>query len=139
MNKNKATSVPLGVLLISGFYTFGAIVLLVFLFVNPQTAATQIALRHGLPASTGNWILPLIAGVGLLIAYGLVSLSRWGYWLSIAYLLYFGVVNFYMSGASWVSVYCGDSIWSFLVIAYLIIARKRFFGTVKVEPTQIQA
>ncbi len=139
MNQIKSSTVPLGVLLISVFYVFGSIFLLILLFVHPEPAATAIALRHGLPASTGNWILPTVAAVGLLIAYGLVSLSRWGFFLTITYLLYFGVVNFYMSDATWVSVYCGDAIWSFLVIVYLILVRKRFFGGREVNPMQEHA
>ena len=139
MNKIKSTTVPIGVLLIAVFYIFGAIALLILLFVNPQPAAVAIAMRHGLPASTGNWILPVIAGVGLIIAYGLLSLSRWGFYLTIAYLLYFGIVNLYMSDATWVSVYCGDAIWSFLVIVYLILIRRRFFGEREINKMKEQA
>ncbi len=139
MNKIKSTTTPIGVLLITVFYIFGAIALLILLFVNPESAATAIAMRHGLPASTGNWILPVIAGVGLIIAYGLLSLSRWGFYLAIAYLLYFGIVNLILSDATWVSVYCGDAIWSFLVISYLILVRRRFLGDREINRMQEQA
>ncbi len=139
MNKNKSTTTPIGVLLIAVFYILGAIALLILLLVNPQPAAVAIAMRHGLPPSTGNWILPVIAGVGLIIAYGLLSLSHWGFYLTIAYLLYFGIVNLYLSDATWVSVYCGDAIWSFLVIGYLILVRRRFFGEREVNKMQEQA
>lgn len=138
MNKIKSVTVPIGVLLIAVFYIFGAIALLILLFVNPEPAAMDIAMRHGLPASTGNWILPVIAGVGLIIAYGLLSLSRWGFYLTLAYLLYFGIVNLYLSDATWVSVYCGDTIWSFLVIVYLILVRRRFFGEREINKMQEQ-
>ncbi len=139
MNNNKSTTFPIGVLLIAAFYIFGAIAVLILLGVNPEPAATAIAMRHGLPASTGNWILPVIAGVGLIIAYGLLSLSRWGFYLTIAYLLYFGIVNFYKSNVTWVSVYCGDSIWSLLVITYLILVRSRFFGEQGIKAINEQA
>ena len=126
MYKIKAT-VPLGVLLIGSFYAFGAIVLLVFLLINPAQTSSIIAERHGLPASTGIWILPVIACLALLIAFGLYSLSKWGYILTIVYLLYFGSVNgfLYIGQASW--TYLGNVIWSFLVIPYLILVRKHFF------------
>lgn len=126
MNKTK-TTIPLGVLLISSFYAFGAIVLLVFLFINPAQTSSNIAERHGLPASTGNWILPVVAGLGLLIAYGLVSLSRWGYVLTILYLVYFGSVNWFISSTRDNLLNFGNLVWSFLVILYLILVRKRFF------------
>ncbi len=127
MNKMHLTSIPIGILLIAGFYIFGAFFLLVSLLINPAQAAAAIAVRHGLQASTGSWILPVIAGFGLLIAYGLLSLSRWGFYLTVAYLLYFGAINLYLSDASWVPGYCGDAIWSFLVVGYLFLIRGRFF------------
>lgn len=39
---------PFGVLLIAGFYAFGAIVLLLGLFINPTGVSQVIAERHGL-------------------------------------------------------------------------------------------
>ena len=138
MSKIKLASTPIGVLLIASFYILGAIVLVVLRFTNPEQAAVVIAERHGLPASTGSWILPMVAGIGLLIAFGLLSLSRWGFFLAIAYLLHFGTVNLYMSNAAWVTVNCGNSIWSSLVIGYLILVRKRFFTEGKVIETQLQ-
>ncbi len=138
MNRIKLSKIPLGVILISAFYIFGAAVLLIFWIVNPEPAARAIAIRHGLPASTGSWILPVVAGIGLLMAFSLVSLSRWGFWLTIVYSLYFLIVNRYMSGARWVSVYCGDAIWAFLVIGYLVLARKHFFGERETQAMQIE-
>lgn len=125
MNKSK-TPVPFGVLLIAGFYVFGALVLLVLLFVNPAQTSSIIAERHGLPVSTGNWILPVVAGLALIIAYGLVSLSRWGYILTILYLIHFGIVNGSMFSTNADLVYFGSMVWSFLVILYLILVRKHF-------------
>ncbi len=71
---------PLGVLLIAGFYAFGAIVLLFGLFINPTEVSRVIAERHGLLPIFGIAILPIVAALGLVIAYGLYSLSRWGSW-----------------------------------------------------------
>ncbi len=73
---------------IAGFYAFGAITLLSFLFITPQQATSIIAQRHGLPVSTGNWFM----------------------FYARADLMFFG-----------------NSIWSLIVIFYLIIVRKRFF------------
>ncbi len=125
MNTHKK-NIPIGILLISGFYTFGAVILLLLFIINPAQAANAIALRHGLPPSTGNWILPSIAGLALLIATGLWSLSWWGYILTIVYLLYFGSINVFLNSgqASW--TFLGNVIWSFLIILYLILVRKSF-------------
>jgi hypothetical protein len=128
-------SIPLGVQLISAFYVFGAGILLLCLFTNPVAVASTIAERHGLAPSTGAWILPVIAGLALVIAYGLWSLSRWGFYLTLAYLVYFGIVSIVLSGlnsaltyAETVQVYFGNFLWSALIVTYLIWRRKRFFA-----------
>ena len=138
MSKNSLTSTPIGVLLIAGFYIFGAISLLVIRIINPGQAAAFIAERHGLPATTGNWILLVVVGIALLIAYGLVSRSRWGFFFTIAYQLYFAAVNLYLSDAMWATVSCGNAIWSFLVIGYLILVRRQFLTAGKVSGAQLQ-
>jgi hypothetical protein len=120
------TSVPFGLLLIAVFYTFGAVVLLILLFANPVQTSSAIARVHGLPLSTGYWILPLIAVLALLIAYGLFSLSRWGYLLTIMYLGYFGSVSALLLRTHGEAVYLGNLIWSIFVILYLVVVRKRF-------------
>ncbi len=125
---NRRRSIPFGILLIASFYAFGAIILLAFLVINPGQAASVIAQRHGLPASTGNWILPIVAGLGLLVSFGLYSLSKWGYALTLLYLIYFGSVNWFMYRTQADLLFFGNLVWSFLVILYLVLVRKRFFG-----------
>ena len=120
------TNIPFGLLLIATFYTFGAVVLLISLFANPVQTSSVIAGAHGLPLSTGYWILPVIAGLALLIAYGLFSLSRWGYVLTIIYLGYFGIVSGLLLRIHCSSVYLGNLLWAILVIVYLILVRRRF-------------
>lgn len=138
MYKGK-TTVPLGVLLIGSFYAIGAIVLLVFLMINPAQSSSTIAELHGLPTSTGNWILPVMAALALVIAFGLYSRSKWGYRLTIGYMLYFGIVNWslYTDQFSW--AFLGNVIWSFLVILYLILVRKHFFEKKPVRDDGIKA
>src|SRR5688500_7819777 len=63
---------PLGVRVIAGFYVFGAIVLLVGMLTNPGEISRVIAERHALPPDTGVVLLPVVAGLALAIAYGLV-------------------------------------------------------------------
>jgi hypothetical protein len=125
MNKLR-TNIPFALLLIVTFYTFGAVVLLILLFANPVQTSSVIAGVHGLPLATGYWILPLIAVLALLIAYGLFSLSRWGYLLTIMYLGYFGSVSAFLLKTHGEMVYLGNLIWSVFVILYLVVVRKRF-------------
>lgn len=126
---------PLGVMLIAGFYAFGAIVLLFGLFINPTEVSRGIAERHGLLPIVGIAILPIVAALGLVIAYGLYSLSRWGFFVTIAYLIYFGGVsmalgglNFALTSQEALQTYFGNLIWSVLVIIYLVIVRRRFLS-----------
>ena len=119
-------NIPFGLLLIAIFYTFGAAVLLILMFEIPLQTSKAIAKAHGLPTSIGNWILPIIAVIALLIAYGLFSLSRWGYVLSILYLAYFGSVNGLILITHADSIYLGNLLWSLLVIIYLILVRRSF-------------
>lgn len=127
MNFIKLNHKPLGVILISGFYTFGAMIVFFFFATDPLYASSLIAERHGLLPSTGPWILLLVGAIALLIACGLFSLSRWGYIFTLAYLAYFGVVNFFLSRGQFATIEFGNFIWSLLVIFYLLLIRKRFF------------
>lgn len=119
-------NIPIGLLLIVVFYTFGAVVLLMFLFVDPVQTSSVISKVYGLPVPAGNWILPSIAVLGLLIAYGLFTLSRWGYLLTIAYLVYFGSVSVLLLRSHNEAVYLGNLLWSMFVVLYLLLKRRRF-------------
>lgn len=124
--------VGFGVGLISLFYLFGAIVLLVTLFTNPAETASIMADRHGLSPETGVWFLPVLAVLGLAISYGLFSLSRWGFFLTVTYLLYFAGISLYLGYEKPGSVYVGNALWSIVVLIYLVVfARKRFLASVQ--------
>ncbi len=124
---------PLGVTLISAFYVFGAAVLLIALFLNPAEVSAAIAQRHGLSPDVGVAILPVVALLGLAIAYGLYSLSRWGLVLTVVYLAYFAGVSLSSGALTWSTsgqptepVALGNLTWSAIVIVYLILNRGRF-------------
>ena len=121
--------VPLGVVLIASFYVFGVLVLVLSLVTNPQEVSRQIAQRQGLPSSWGMIVLPLTAVLVLVLAYGLYSLSRWGFALTLLYLTYIGSVSFFLGGQQGTQPYLGNLLWSLLVVSYLLLMRKRFFGT----------
>jgi hypothetical protein len=124
---------PLGVMLISGFYVFGAVVLLIAMFLNPAEVSAAIAQRHGLSPDVGVAVLPAVALLGLAIAYGLYTLSRWGLVLTVVYLAYFAAVSLFAGALSWSAggqplepVALGNFTWSALVVIYLLLNRARF-------------
>jgi Na+/melibiose symporter-like transporter len=124
---------PLGIILIAGFYVFGAIVLLVSMFTMPEAVSRQIAERQGLPVNIGISALLLTAILALFIAYGLFSLSSWGFYLTLIYLTYFGGISFLLGGKSGIQPYLGNLLWSILVIVYLLFKRKSFFYGTKTQ------
>jgi hypothetical protein len=136
MDMNERRRIPLGVVLIAGFYVFGAMVLIASMFTNPAETSRFMAERHGLPPTIGVAVLPIVAALALVIAYGLYSLSRWGFYLTLAYLLYFGGVSLTKSdltsafaGDATMQVYFGNLLWSTLVVIYLFIKRRHFLRT----------
>ena len=124
---------PLGIILIAGFYVFGAIVLLVSMFTMPEAVSRQIAERQGLPINMGISVLLVTAILALFIAYGLFSLSSWGFYLTFIYLTYFGGISFLLGGKSGIQPYLGNLLWSILVIVYLLFKRKSFFFGTKTQ------
>jgi hypothetical protein len=136
MNTKNQSGKPLSIMLIAGFYIFGAIILLISMFVNATEASKLIAEVHGISPIVGKDILPAIAALALIISYGLYSLSKWGYALTLAYVLYTGVIGLIQGGLSFavtgdvsLQVYFGSIFWSVLVVLCLIAARRHFFRT----------
>ena len=117
---------PLGILLISIFYLFGAVVLFVSMFTNYAGVSEQITLAHGLPVSLKLIVLPLIAILAIGISYGLFSLSGWGYYLTIIYLIYFGAISLLLSMPFGQQTFMGNFMWSVLVVTYLLFKRRIF-------------
>lgn len=124
---------PLGVLLISTFYIFGALVLLISVFTNPTGVSQVIATAHGFSSNMGVEILVVFSALALVVAYGLISFSRWGFFLAIVYSFYLAGVSLFMGGLSFVwtgqadmQSYFGNFLWSMLVVVYLLIVRHRF-------------
>ena len=134
MNTKIRLGKPLSILFIAGFYIFGAIVLLISMLTNSTEIGKRIAEVHGISPIVGNDILPVVAVLALIISYGLFSLSKWGYALTLAYVLYTGVIGlirgglgFAVTGETSLQVYFGSILWSALVVICLIAARRHFF------------
>lgn len=129
MIHSSRTRTPIGILLIAGFYLFGAIVLLVSIFTNPGGVSRAIADAHGLPPAADPVILPIVAGIALLMAYGLVERARWGYFFTIAYLIAFGGVSLWLMSQNMQQPYIGNFTWSILALLYLLWKQSHFLGT----------
>ena len=123
MNATNRRPVPMGVLLIAAFYLFGAAVLLVGIFTNPVDVSNTIASVHGLSPAAEMWIIPVVAGLAILIAYGLFTGSRWGFFLTVIYTVIFGTISSWLLLQNFEQPYIGNATWSFLVLVYLTAKR----------------
>jgi hypothetical protein len=117
----------LGIVLISGFYCLGVVILIVAMFFNREEVGVQIANVHGVPALAGFPILILTCIVGALVAIGLYNMTSWGYWLTLIYACYLLIVPPILVGKD-VSLF-GNIIWPLVVAVYLVLRRKQYFST----------
>ena len=135
MKTSNFKNIPAGVLLIAAFYIFGAFVLLASFFTNLAEVSPKIAKTYGLSPSLGGGILVLIAALAFVLAYGLISLSRWGFWLTTLYCLYLAVNSLMMGGLKFLwagqaeqQIPFGTLLWSLFVVIYLSLVRSHFFN-----------
>jgi hypothetical protein len=116
----------LGLLGISSFYALGVVALLVAMFFNREQVGIQIAKVHGLPALAGFPIMVLTCIVGILVAIGLYNMTRWGYWLTLAYMAYLLLVPTILLGRD-ASLFANLT-WPLTVVVYLVLRRRQYFG-----------
>ena len=133
MKNTDFVNVPPGVLLIAAFYIFGAFILLASIFISPVGVSQTIAVVHGLSPTMGVEILLAVAALALVLAYGLLRLSRWGFYLMMAYLLYLAFISLVSGGMNFIlrsqpdmQRAFGILLWSALVMVYLLALRRRF-------------
>ena len=124
----KAKPPQAGVTLISLFYGLGVVVLIGALFVGPDQVAAQIARAHGFPALAAHPVafLLTVIGIGIAVIVGLSGMTRWGYWLTLAYEAYLLVVPPLMLGAD--ASLWANFIWPLIVVGYLLLVRRRYFA-----------
>lgn len=116
----------LGLLVISSFYGLGVIALIIAMFFNREQVGIQIANVHGLPALAGFPIIALTCIVGILVAIGLYNMTRWGYWLTLAYMAYLLIVPTILLGRD-ASLFANLT-WPLTVVVYLVLRRGQYFG-----------
>ncbi|MBP0726407.1 hypothetical protein J5Y03_14695 [Bacillus sp. RG28] len=121
---------PIGVNLISCFYIFGSIILLLSaLFYDPTTAdEISIATRIGLSNAyvPEQLVRVLVALFSLVLIYGYIRLKKWGFWLMIGYSLIFGLISFTLAISHKQQPFIGNTIWSIIVLLYTRYAYKYF-------------
>jgi hypothetical protein len=116
----------LGLLIISGFYGLGVLALIVALFLNRDQVGIQVANVHGVPALAGFPIIILTCIVGTLVGIGLFNMTPWGYWLTMAYMVYLLVVPAILVGRD-ASLFANLT-WPLTVTVYLLLRRRQYFG-----------
>ena len=108
---------PLGVSLISYFYIFGAVVLLVTAIFFDVDANKFEADRFGLPSFPEQLFRIVLAVVSLIVIYGYMRLKRWGFWLMIIYSFGFGLISYdLLFSYNQQPSFTGNLIWSLIVL-----------------------
>ena len=97
MKRKPLKSIPIGVLFIATFYALGAFMLVIGIFTNPNAVRETIARAHGLLPIVDVAIVLFVAALALVLAYGLIRLSRWGFILTVSYSIYICLANLIMS------------------------------------------
>ncbi|PFG14652.1 hypothetical protein [Bacillus sp. es.036] len=118
---------PLGVTLISYFYLFGAVVLLITaIFYDAGANTIGIAERFGLPNAPERLMRILVALLSFVMVYGYIRLTNWGYWFMIAYSIIFGCISALLISNISQQPFLGNVIFSIVVLIYTIYVRKSF-------------
>lgn len=117
---------PWGLRAIIVFYVVGVCATAIALFTNRVATGEQLALVHGLPASTGAPAILLTMAAGALVVVGLNSMRPWGYWFTVSYMGFLLLVPPLALGGDRVSLFANVA-WPIFVIAYLS-TKRRLFG-----------
>ncbi|MFD4704133.1 hypothetical protein ACFWM3_04610 [Gottfriedia sp. NPDC058432] len=89
---------PLGISVISYFYIFGAIVLIISsVFYNTSTDSIGIAERFGVSNVSEPLFRVIVAFITLMMIFGYIRLKKWGFWFMISYSLLFGSISLNLS------------------------------------------
>lgn len=86
---------------------------------------TKIANVHGAPALAGIPMMVGVAVLALLVAYGLLRYTGWGYSLAVVYLLYLLICVPAIVGRD--ASPFGNFVWPLVVLIYLAIRKTHYF------------
>jgi hypothetical protein len=116
----------MGLIMISGSYCLGVVVLILAMLLNHEQVGIQLANIHGVPALAGFPILILTCILGTLVAIGLYNMTSWGYWLALIYACYLLIFPPILVGGD-ASLF-GNITWPLGVVAYLVLRRRQYFA-----------
>lgn len=105
------------------FYCFGALILLFSLGTDQEVG---MAVRFGIPNVPETIVRVSIAVIALVMAYGYLKLTRWGFWLTILYTILFSLISINLVSSYNSQPFIGNAIWSVIVLVYTIVKRKYF-------------
>lgn len=118
---------PLGVVVISFFYIFGAVVLIyTSIFYNPNADQFGIAVRFGVPNLPEQPVRIIVAVIALVLAVGYLSLKKWGFWSMVGYSIVYGMISLQLASVYHQQPFIGNVIWSAMVLIYTLIKRGSF-------------
>ncbi len=130
---------PIGVTLISSFYLFGGLVLLITAIYYDAGADTiGLAERVGLPNAPERLVRVLVALLSFVMAYGYIRLTRWGFWMMVTYAIVFGFISSLLVSNQSVQPFLGNMIFSLSVLIYTVYVRKSFLQQSKLGEKAIE-
>lgn len=120
--------------LISYFYIFGAIMILISLHTKQSVGLNA---RLGIPNVPEQLIVILLAIFSLIMAYGFLKLKRWAYWTMLIYSILFLFISLSLvtryNNTSSESIFTGNASWSFIVLLITFYYRKSFINHESVQ------
>lgn len=121
---------PLGVSLISYFYIFGSIVLIITsIFYDANADEVSMVARFGLSNIPEQIFRVVLALMSLLIVSGYMRLKKWGFWMMIVYSSLFAIISLSLSISHNQQPFIGNMIFSIIVLVYTFYVRRTFFTT----------
>lgn len=121
----------IGISLISAFFIFGALVLLVTVFMA-LISNNGFTDKFGISYRIGILILPeyvsriALAILSIVMAIGLLKYKRWGFWLFEVYSLYMIIVNITLCIINFDSLFFGNLISGLLFLTFVFSRRKLY-------------
>jgi len=118
---------PLGVVIISLFYFFGAVVLIyTSIFYSPNSDRFGIAARFGVPTLPEQPVRIIVALIAVVLAVGYFSLKKWGFWSMVSYSIVFGAISLHLATVYHRQPFIGNVIWSAVVLIYTLVKKRSF-------------
>lgn len=105
------------------FYVFSSILILLTIFVKQDI---PINVRFGLENIPNVLVVPIVAIISSVMAYGYLKMTKWGYWFTVIYSTLFMCISFTLINNVGGQPFIGNAIWSIIVLVYTILIRKKF-------------